>query len=96
MSRRSLLAFLAAIIFAGSFAASSQAVQPPEQQGWTTLQGDAGFAVDYPAGLFSVDAGPTEKGKGQKFRSADGASEFAAYTLANADKDSPVRYCAKT
>ena len=49
----------------------------------------------FPAGLFPVDAGPTEKGKGQKFRSADGAYEFAAYTLANAEKDSPARYLRK-
>ena len=53
------------------------------------------MAVDYPAGLFPVDAGPTEKGKGQKFRSADGAYEFAAYTLANAEKDLPARYLRK-
>ena len=70
-------------------------MQPPELQGWTKLQGDAGLAVDYPAGLFPVEAGPTEKGKGQKFRSADGAYEFAAYTLANADKDLPARYLRK-
>jgi hypothetical protein len=95
MSRRILFASLTVIVFAGSFAASSQAVQPPEMQGWQTLQGDAGLAVDYPAGLFPVDAGPTEKGKGQRFRSADGAYEFAAYTLANAEKDSPARYLRK-
>ena len=95
MSRHLLLCFLAAIAPAAGFTASSQAVQPPELQGWKTLQGDDGLAVDYPAGLFSVDAGPTEKGKGQKFRSADGAYEFAAYSLANAEKDSPARYLRK-
>jgi hypothetical protein len=95
MSRCSLLCFLATIVFAAGFAASSHAVQAPELQDWRTLQGDSGMAVEYPAGLFSVDAGPTEKGKGQKFRSADGAYEFAAYTLANAEKDSPARYLRK-
>ena len=93
MSHR-FLRVLAAIVMVAGFPASSRAVQP-EPQGWTTLQGDCGIAVDYPAGLFPVDAGPTEKGKGQKFRSADGASEFAAYTLANAEKDLPARYLRK-
>ena len=71
------------------------------------VRGAAGIAgLDYAPGRLglrgrlsrrpvSVDAGPTEKGKGQKFRSADGAYEFAAYTLANAEKDSPARYLRK-
>ena len=95
MSRRPVLCFLATVALVASVSASSQAVQPPQMQGWTTLQGNSGLAVDYPAGLFPVDAGPTEKGKGQKFRSADGAYEFAAYSLPNAEKDSPARYLRK-
>jgi hypothetical protein len=98
MSRHSLSLFirvLAAIALLAGISASSQAQQPPERQGWTILQGDAGLAVDYPAGLFSVSAGPTEKGRGRRFKSEDGRSEFAAYTLDNAEKDSPRAYLRK-
>ena len=63
--------------------------------GWSVLQGAGGLSVEYPAGLFSVGAGPTEKGEGQKFKSGDGRFEFAAYSLSNADKDSPRAYLRK-
>lgn len=75
--------------------ASAQSRQMLEPAGWSVHQGANGLQVDYPAGLFTVGAGPTEKGEGQKFRSADGQFEFAAYSLANAQKDSPRTYLRK-
>jgi hypothetical protein len=97
MSRRPLfqpVRFLAAIALF-SILAMPVLAMPVGSEGWTVLQGEAGVSVDYPSALFPVDAGPTEKGKGKKFRSADGKSEFAVYSLANTDKDSPAAYLRK-
>lgn len=76
--------------------ASAQA-QPRFQQsaGWTVFQGASGLNVNYPAGIFNVSAGSTEKGVGRKFRSEDGRYEFSAYSLANAENDTPRSYLRK-
>jgi len=86
---------LAVVTLALDCRATAQARQPPETEGWTTLGEVTGLQVEYPAGIFRVSAGPTEKGKGQKFRSEDGLYEFSAYSLANPERYSPRAYLRK-
>ena len=89
-----LIHVLAALALAAILAAPARAM-PIGSEGWTVLQGEAGASVDFPSALFPVQAGPTERGRGQKFKSADGKSEFAVYSLANNEKDSPAAYLKK-
>ncbi len=96
MFRRSFspIRSLAAVALVSILAAPARAM-PSGPEGWTVLQGEAGLSVDFPSALFPVEAGPTERGKGRKFRSRDGASEFAAYSLPNTEKDSPSAWLKK-
>ena len=97
MSRNPLvppIRVLAAIALLSIVAAPVRAM-PIGAEGWTVLQGEAGASVDFPSALFPVEAGPTERGRGRKFRSRDGTSEFAVYSLENRDKDSPAAYLRK-
>ncbi|KAB2849449.1 MAG: hypothetical protein F9K41_17385, partial [Sphingopyxis terrae] len=97
MSRRPFVPpihLLAAIALLSILAAPVLAM-PIGAEGWTVLQGEAGASVDFPSALFPVEAGPTERGRGKKFRSRDGTSEFAVYSLENRDKDSPAAYLRK-
>ena len=66
-----------------------------KSEGWKRYDGPSGLVVRYPAGIFVADAGATEKGAGQKFKSQDGRYEFAAYSMANADSDTPRSYLQK-
>ena len=91
----SRFAALSVCLLASILLAAGAAAQMLGPGGWSVLQGANGLAVEYPAELFSVGAGPTEKGEGRKFKSSDGRFEFAAYSLANTDKDSPGRYLRK-
>src|SRR5262249_50293676 len=54
-----------------------------------------GTEVDFPAGLFSVDAGPSERGVGRVFQSEDGRAKFSAYTLENEADETPRSYLQK-
>ena len=49
--------------------------------GWSVYRGKGGAVVDVPLGIFVQDAGPTAKGIGRRFKSADGRSELAAYSF---------------
>ena len=61
--------------------------------GWKTyVDADFGTAVDYPAELFSVEAGPPPRGSGREFKTRDGRARFALYTLANDAPQSPRSY----
>lgn len=66
-----------------------------KSEGWKTFEAAGGLSVRYPAGIFRVDAGPTEKGAGQKFKSEDGRYQFAVYSIANPDNDTPRSYLQK-
>ena len=57
-----------------------------------TYRGEGGLVVEYPAEIFRVDAGPTEKGSGRRLKSEDGFYEFASYSLANPSHQSPRAY----
>ncbi len=60
---------------------------------WRTyLDSDRGTAVEYPAALFSVQAGAPERGSGQEFRTQDGRARLVIYTLPNEARRSPRSY----
>jgi hypothetical protein len=61
---------------------------------WEVLAA-AGIAVDYPANIFSVDAGPSTRGTGRRLRTADGRADFMLFVLPNRDRDSPHRFVRK-
>ena len=54
-----------------------------------------GTRVDFPAALFSVDGGATERGIGRVFESDDGRAKFSAYALENEEGDTPRSYLRK-
>jgi len=65
----------------------------PEAHDWQTfLIPEFGTTVEYPAGIFSVPDGRTEKGIGQQFNSADGRSLLTIYTRENEAGDTPASY----
>ena len=69
--------------------------QLSSQQSWTNLEGASPLKVSYPAAIFNVSAGATERGIGRKFRSEDSRYDFSAYSLPNTDNDTPNSYLAK-
>ena len=63
---------------------------------WEVIQSD-GMRVDYPAEIFSVDAGPTtQKGLGRELRSSDGIAGFMYYVNSNNRGDTPSSFLAKS
>lgn len=52
----------------------------------------SGMSVDYPAGIFTVDAGPTDKWQGRKLRSPDGTAGFIFYVQENLEHDTPASF----
>ncbi len=60
---------------------------------WRTyVDPDRGTAVDYPAALFSVEAGAPERGSGREFRTEDGRAQLIVYTLPNEERRNPRSY----
>ena len=51
-----------------------------------------GTRVDFPANIFRIDAGDTERGVGKMFRTEDGRAEFSVYSIANESNDMPRSY----
>ena len=62
---------------------------------WSIFRGEGGLVAEFPAGIFTKDAGPTEKGAGRRYTSDDGRYEFAGYTLPNPNRESPRSYLRK-
>lgn len=58
---------------------------------WSVLAA-SGTAADYPANVFSVDAGASPRGTGRSLRTADGRAGFTLFVLPNCERDSPRRY----
>jgi len=44
---------------------------------------ESAASVDVPVDLFTVDAGPPEKGKGRMFKTSDGSADLSIYELPN-------------
>ena len=55
---------------------------------WTVAEA-SGMRVDYPAGIFTVKVGPSDKGPGSVLRSDDGTAGFTFYVRPNAHRDTP-------
>ena len=70
------------------------AVAQPEDR-WVSVS-DAGLQVQYPSGVFSVLAGPTERYSGQRFTSFDGSAQFAYYSFENRRGESPANFLRRT
>ena len=75
-------------------AATQAAAQPLATPQWSVLA-ETGTAVDYPANIFSVEAGPAPRGTGRRLQSDDGRAEFMLYVSPNEDHDSPDSYVRK-
>src|SRR5215204_3849962 len=70
------------------------AVAQPEVK-WVTVS-DAGLQVQYPSGVFSVPAGPTERYSGQRFTKPDGSAQFAYYSFENKRGEAPANFLRRT
>ncbi len=80
-----------ALVAAALFGAASTCAKAESREDWTTYRAD-GLAVEYPAGIFTSNAGPTEKGSGRRLKSEDGRYQFASYSLPNPRRQSPRSY----
>jgi hypothetical protein len=77
----------------------SATAQQPLAQSLTMLRwavaSEAGAAVDYPANIFSVDAGASPRGRGRRLTTSDGRGDFMLYVSSNSDRESPRSYVRK-
>lgn len=64
-------------------------------EAWRTYRGDGGFSVEYPAGLFSREAGAPERGQGIRLTTQDGRALLAMFSLENRERDTPRSYMAR-
>ena len=76
---------------AGTAQTAPQSLAAPQ---WTVVA-ETGTAVDYPANIFSVEAGPSPRGTGRRLQTDDGRAEFMLYVSPNEDHDSPRSYVRK-
>ena len=53
---------------------------------------ELGTRVDYPADLFSVSEGPSERGMGERLATADGRAQLTIYSMRNEARDTPASY----
>jgi hypothetical protein len=59
------------------------------QPQWIRI-GSMGLSVDFPSGIFTVDAGPSDKGPGRLYRSGDGSAGFMYWVEPNSDHETPA------
>jgi hypothetical protein len=84
---------LGAAFLPSSSAQSSPATGGSADVRWQTyIDPGHGTAVEFPAGIFSVDAGAPERGSGRAFRTRDGRARLVIYTLPNQERHSPQEY----
>ncbi|HEY1360649.1 MAG TPA: hypothetical protein VGF60_00305 [Xanthobacteraceae bacterium] len=89
---RDVAALLSLALAAWPAIATAQAVPQPEDPDWTTyVIPEYGTRVQYPAGLF-LSKGPSPKGVGEQFESADGSVSLVIYSQDNSEADTPVSY----
>jgi hypothetical protein len=88
-------AFCLVLLLAQGMSFGAQAQWRPKAESWKTYQLPSGTSVRYPASIFRTEVGPTERGKGQKFKSEDGSAEFAVYSLDNPGNELPRSYLQK-
>jgi hypothetical protein len=81
-------------LLAGTGAAAQTAEQSLAVPQWAVFS-ETGAAVDYPANIFSVEAGPAPRGTGRRLQTEDGHAEFMLYVSPNEEHDSPRSYVRK-
>jgi hypothetical protein len=54
-----------------------------------------GTRVEYPADVFSISEGPSTRGIGEHFRTADGRAQLMIYSLPNEAGDTPASFLRK-
>jgi hypothetical protein len=60
---------------------------------WRTyVEPQYGTRVEYPASVFSVAAGPSEQGTGERFTTAEGDAALQVYSFANTSKVTPEEF----
>jgi hypothetical protein len=69
-------------------------LEPLSSPRWAVAS-EGGAVVDYPANIFSIDAGASPRGSGRRLQTADGRGEFLVYVSSNADHESPRSYVRK-
>jgi len=88
-----VLAAAAALVTAGRADTPDRSGGIGRDPDWRTyVDPDRGTAVEYPAGIFSAQAGAPERGSGQEFRTPDGRARLIVYTLPNEERRSPRSY----
>ena len=71
----------------------SHAQQPDGTVGWTTFSvPQFGTRLVYPASIFPVVEGKSEKGIGKRFRSNDGRALISIYSTPNDARETPISY----
>ena len=61
--------------------------------GWETfVEPTLGTRVEYPADIFSVSEGPSPRGSGEQFRTADGRAQLLVYSLPNQAHATPASF----
>jgi hypothetical protein len=71
--------------------AGTVAAQPIDP-GWTTFRDERGTIVQYPAGVFSRNAGAPHMGVGRRLATADGRAELNIYATPNPRRYGPAAY----
>jgi hypothetical protein len=85
---------LVGLLLSADFAGASSTlggVYDDERMNWTIGE-VSGMRVDYPAGIFTVDVGPSDKGPGRVLRSDDGTAGFTFYMQPNTEHDTPASF----
>ena len=84
---------IAAIAFALTLSTCAVSAQPVR---WTTYTiGKTGTSVDFPASIFTEEAGRPADGYGERFQSADGRADITIQAEPNTEHDSPAAFLAK-
>jgi len=89
--RATAIVLVALSLLAGADAWAA-ARQSPALDWQTFMIPDFGTQVEYPAGLFEVFDGESEKGIGERWMTADGRAFLTIYSRANEAADTPASY----
>jgi hypothetical protein len=99
MRPRPFVLILAIGVLSGAMPSGAQNPGPPASPGnadWQIfVDTEHGTRVEYPAAIFSEEAGAPTIGTGRTFRTADDRAHLEIYSLSNRDRDIPATYVAK-